>query len=303
MPEDIHLVDTLSNEYNYFGDIRLFQIGEVCCEPGYGSFLHRQWCYEITYIISGNGISTQNGLSCSVQTNDVILNLSTGEHSIMADSNSRLRYICLGFNVPDTEEKDPALARVLRQFDNNGNLCMPDKAGVGMLMRKLMEEYYSKQEGYEEIVATALRLVILLAQRNAGTHMEGRKPLAVSAESGLIFNILHYVEDNIRSLPSVRDIAAAMNYNSDYISHMFRARTGETLQNYIRRKKIEKAAELMDTFGMSASQAAEELGYKSVQAFSKAFHSVFGFGPRQYMESRKTPTAHGKGAETDNGGK
>ena len=46
---------------------------------------------------------------------------------------------------------------------------------------------------------------------------------------------------------------------------------------------MERAVFLMRNAGYSPSQAAERLGYQSLQAFSKAFRSVYGCSPTSYL--------------------
>ena len=46
-----------------FGDILVYQIGEMRCVNGYSVPEHNQWCHEISYVISGEGVFTTNNSS------------------------------------------------------------------------------------------------------------------------------------------------------------------------------------------------------------------------------------------------
>ena len=46
-----------------YEDILLYQIGDLSCESGYAIGEHEQYCYEISYIVSGKGLFYTNGHS------------------------------------------------------------------------------------------------------------------------------------------------------------------------------------------------------------------------------------------------
>ena len=52
--------DTKGRVHN-FGPITLYQVGELSCISGYTVPPHKQWCHEISYVISGEGLFTTNG--------------------------------------------------------------------------------------------------------------------------------------------------------------------------------------------------------------------------------------------------
>ena len=56
------------------GDIRLYQLGEVCYENGHEVEPHRQICHEITYIISGKAKIYCNDICYQVGQGDIIIN-------------------------------------------------------------------------------------------------------------------------------------------------------------------------------------------------------------------------------------
>lgn len=67
-----------------------------------------------------------------------------------------------------------------------------------------------------------------------------------------------------------------------YLSRTFSAEEGITISQYIRRLRVEKAAELLLSGGFTVSEAAIEVGYQSLSHFSKAFLQVKGCLPSKY---------------------
>lgn len=76
-----------------------------------------------------------------------------------------------------------------------------------------------------------------------------------------------------KGLPSVHDIADDLNLTPDYLSSMLKSLTGQTTQQHIHNKLIEKAKEKLSTTNLSVSEIAYELGFEHPQSFNKLFKS------------------------------
>jgi AraC-like DNA-binding protein len=100
-----------------------------------------------------------------------------------------------------------------------------------------------------------------------------------------VYAIIRYIENNIFDIDDIRTIASSLGYSYSYISHLFKERTGVTLQRYIGLKKHEKALELLKYGNLSVTQVASQLQYKSVQSFSKAFSRTMGFPPSKHLKA------------------
>ena len=61
----------------------------------------------------------------------------------------------------------------------------------------------------------------------------------------------------------------------------FKSQTGQTLHQYITRRRILKAAELIGS-GTSVSKAASACGYEDYSAFLRAFKSIFKVTPKHF---------------------
>ena len=57
---------------------------------------------------------------------------------------------------------------------------------------------------------------------------------------------------------------------------------GITIAQYLRKLRMEKAAELLKSGGFNVTQAALEVGYSSPSHFSQAFHEAYGCCPGLY---------------------
>lgn len=86
-------------------------------------------------------------------------------------------------------------------------------------------------------------------------------------------------------LPTVQYFAESLNVSSNYLSDMLRTLTGQSTQQHIHNKLIEKAKETLTTTNLSVSEIAYQLGFEHPQSFSKLFKSKTNFTPIEFRAS------------------
>lgn len=94
-----------------------------------------------------------------------------------------------------------------------------------------------------------------------------------------------YVMEHLSDDLSVSDIASYLYVSPNYLSKLFKRTTGEGCNEYIIKKRIEKAKLLLETTSIKTSKIAEMVGYKDTNYFSMAFKKNTGMSPRMYREA------------------
>ena len=77
-------------------------------------------------------------------------------------------------------------------------------------------------------------------------------------------------------------MAKELGYSYNYLSHLFRRKTGMTIQAYVTQKKIEQSTKLLSDEQYSITEIATMLNYDCIQSFSKAFRRAMGVSPTEY---------------------
>lgn len=91
-----------------------------------------------------------------------------------------------------------------------------------------------------------------------------------------------YVLENIDGTLRLEDVAKASHFSAYHFHRVFHAILGETVNDYIVRKKMELAANrLVCREELSITDVSELGGYSSSANFSKAFKQYFGVSPSQ----------------------
>jgi len=95
--------------------------------------------------------------------------------------------------------------------------------------------------------------------------------------SSVIDDVLRRQKGGVR----VPELAAAAGFSRFHLSRMFHYAVDETLEEFIRRIRLERAAYLLLHSDQMILQIAVESGYKSREAFSRAFKRTFGCVPTE----------------------
>lgn len=77
-------------------------------------------------------------------------------------------------------------------------------------------------------------------------------------------------------------IARTMGCNAGTLQQQFRAVCGQTIFDYLRQCRLQRAADALQHQGASVAQAAEIAGYGSQANFSTAFRRRYGVPPKHY---------------------
>lgn len=91
---------------------------------------------------------------------------------------------------------------------------------------------------------------------------------------------LEFIDKNLNQVIRLDDVAKASYFSSYHFHRIFHALVGETVNDYISRKRMEKAIRmLMYQPEVSVTHVADVGGFSSSANFSKAFKLYFGVSP------------------------
>ena len=89
--------------------------------------------------------------------------------------------------------------------------------------------------------------------------------------------------EHLDAPPGLDELAVIAGCAASHLSRTFTQVEGLTLSNWLRRARIEKAANLIATGRCNVSEAALEVGYQSFSHFSRAFAEEKGVPPSQWV--------------------
>jgi AraC-like DNA-binding protein len=90
------------------------------------------------------------------------------------------------------------------------------------------------------------------------------------------------LEKNLADPPTLEELGKLVGCSSFYLSRQFTQATGLTIQQFLRKARLEKAAELLLSGKHNVTEAALEVGYNSLSHFTATFREFFGCCPGLY---------------------
>lgn len=97
---------------------------------------------------------------------------------------------------------------------------------------------------------------------------------------------IDYVNDHLSGSLTVAEVASKVHLSEFHFHRIFKAMTNEPFNQYVRRKRLEKAYHnLMAAIPPSISAVSESCGFSSTANFSKAFRAYFGFSASDHRKA------------------
>lgn len=104
-----------------------------------------------------------------------------------------------------------------------------------------------------------------------------------------INDVLSSIHQDISRELSGRELAKVAAYSEQHFHRLFKQVVGESVHQYIKRTRMEYAANLLmfDTHA-TVLEIANRAGFSSVSSFSRAFHSIFHVSPGSWRQTMET---------------
>jgi AraC-like DNA-binding protein len=134
--------------------------------------------------------------------------------------------------------------------------------------------------------------------KTAGFELiDDRRSRMIEQIKAFIIDAVHYKDEQPTKNYSEL-LSQHLHHDYSYLSNLFSATEGITIEQYIINQKIEKVKELLKYDELSLSQIALQLGYSSTAHLSAQFKKLTGLTPSKFKqmgaESRKSLDDVGK---------
>ncbi len=109
-------------------------------------------------------------------------------------------------------------------------------------------------------------------------------PCGRDIENRYIQSAIEYIEKNYADPGiSIGGIADALALSEGYLSRLFKSETDYSVNSYLTRYRIRRAAQLLDNVQNKVYEVAEQVGYQDITYFSTTFKKLIGLSPSQYQ--------------------
>ena len=107
----------------------------------------------------------------------------------------------------------------------------------------------------------------------------------IGQSSGAVQAVCNYIKEHLAEDLNRDHLAAVVYLSPDYLSHVFREQTGQSLTQYIAEQRVKQAKALLLSSDHSIRDVALMSGFQNVSYFAKQFKRATGKTPQAYRKS------------------
>lgn len=256
---------------------------------------HKHEFVELVYIISGKMRHTVDGQEYMLSHGDMLLINYNQIHSFKSYGSAEYVNILL---VPSFFESTLINSEnmyeifeisMFSEFSGRDIRKMPfvtfdgsDLMRVKEIIVCMLDEFKKKKSGYKSVLSGYMRVLFSLLIRKmcecGGQDISMRH---------ITVELMEYIDHNLGSKITMEELVKRCFYNPSYLSRLFKKQSGLTLSEYIRKKRMERAAELLqqDT-ALSVHAVMEQCGYSDSKLFYTHFQECYHTTPRNFRNQR-----------------
>ena len=114
-----------------------------------------------------------------------------------------------------------------------------------------------------------------------------KKANAIPAETNnlLVYRAKEYVYLNYKNKCSLKDAASVLFVSPNYLSNLFKEKTGENFSTFLMNVRMEKSLDYLPDVKYTISEISEIVGFTDYRYYCTAFRKKYGETPKQYRNS------------------
>jgi AraC-like DNA-binding protein len=213
-------------------------------------------------------------------------------------SNQQHRFVTIKFSMGYLRERlagcDGALHPLVEEFVR-GNVS---RAGLGEIHRLTTEQerlishlqqppvFHAARGLWFQSRILQLMTEFFFARRGEDELFCDRQKRTARERVTRVAALLH---QRLSEPPGLEEIGKEVGCSPFYLSRTFSREMGMTIPQYLRKIRMERAAELLASRKCNVTEAAMEVGYSSLSHFSQAFCQTMGCCPALYPHTKERP--------------
>lgn len=232
--------------------------------------IHTHDFIEIEYVLFGSGVQIINNKEYNISRGDIIF-LKKGDcHTYWTENHIEILNIIFYYSV--FEE----MCSILHTYTSDINFpTLMHIRGLDMLyiedlLLKAEQEFLDERKGYYHILKSSLTTFLIYLWRIAA------EPQVKSSYK--LTRILEYIDNDYSNL-NIHDVAQHFGYSDNYFSSLFKKSFGFSFVEYVNKKRINRAVELLITTDATVEAIYVSLGFKDKKNFYNIFKRYIGTTP------------------------
>lgn len=255
---------------------------------GYPLHWHEEM--ELISVVSGRGLITVQAERYEVHAGDLILIPPQIVHSIHQVDGSPMEYFNILFRLSMLEPENGfskytkclySHSRTLPYYLPRGDE-LNEKLAVPV--SELIQNRKQVNSDYELMIRSHLYGILYHIVHNRLDSAEGCVPVNTNYDKLKI--ILEFLQAHYSREITVQQAADMCGFSGSHFMKLFRELTGTSFAQYVKRLRLNAAAQQLRTTGKRIGEIAEEAGFSNFSYFTRAFAEQYHMTPSAYREKQ-----------------
>lgn len=250
---------------------------------------------EISCVLEGEGEYRVGSRAYVLQPGDIVLLSNTDPHELVIPGGKILKHLVIHFDpsfIWNSLSNDMDYNFLLVFFERGEHFSNvldrenPATPYIFSLFQEIRREFEEKRLCYELMIKIKLQTIFAEIIRNYDyiDPNKAGKPLS-ERDITQLNTVLHYIDEHLDGDLRLADLADIVHVSPAYFSTLFKRFNGVSPVEYIVRKRVQRAIELIHTTPQNLTEIAMACGFNNGTNFYKAFRRVTGRTPASYRRT------------------
>lgn len=240
--------------------------------------MHWHDFYEFEIILDGSGSIICNDKEYILKPGTVSFLSPRDFHELNLTSDALI--LCVHFTDESISKEIMAL---FYNLENNVIYADEKQLERTILLCDLLKNNFIHGYSGNMYLSRLLETLLLSFKKDFNATSDKYKLAPTPIQKAIIYINAHFKEN-----PKLSDVAKSLFLNENYFSTLFKESMGESYKNYIKKLKLNHAANLIQHSKLSITQILSESGYSSQPHFNHDFKNYFGVSPKDMRKNINT---------------
>ena len=237
--------------------------------------------FELTYCVKGTQTYWVEGKSYTMESGDIFMTLPGEKHGSgdCFKEKSQIYYLQLHKSILKLLGVEGCLEFFYAELSGLKDRMFQVDRHIAILLEEILQEALCTTTFSKIILRNKLSELLIECIKGAKANKEEEKDVPKAIQQ-----VLTYVEEHLEENIKIEDMLEGVNWSESRFKAVFRECMGVPPKEYVLRKKMEKARELIEEDKYSITDIAYKMGFSSSQYFTVVFKRFNMYPPTKYQD-------------------
>jgi AraC family L-rhamnose operon transcriptional activator RhaR len=251
--------------------------------------LHSHKAFEYSIVIEGSMIYTFEDRVIEVPAGNTVIIPPDVSHYWSATETSTVFSFMLFISCHGDGSREKF--NMLKKSINRLDYTIKKSTSMEFNLEMIIKEAQNQKNGFDEKIQCITRSIYieifrrLLPPQNTSCRSLQIPPKRGDISASVVDLVRFYVQDNISKNIKIKDVSSSIGISINHLNRIFKKNHGDTIHQYIITRRIDNAANLLQSTDRPVKDIATSVGYEDVDYFCRVFKKNKGITPSQFRKN------------------